>query len=190
MEQYPPQPPYSQTSPGNPYYTEPPTPGVVIWFKVYCVLMALMNLFVVGVGLLLLLGDSSWFQGNQDFQDPTQRLIVGTIYLGLGIVLVPAYILPLFLPRRKWVWIYDLVLICLSLTSCCCLPASIPLLIFWLQQKTKYYFGMWVPPPAAYTYQGYPEQQPQSPHGGYQQPYGNSPYPNMDSEPPQEPWQK
>ena len=46
-----------------------------------------------------------------------------------------------FLPRRPWVWIYDLVLICLGLTSVCCLPATIPLLVYWLKPEAKSWFG-------------------------------------------------
>ena len=46
-----------------------------------------------------------------------------------------------FLPRRKWVWIYDLVVICLGMTSCCTLPVCIALLIFWIRPETRQFFG-------------------------------------------------
>jgi hypothetical protein len=46
-----------------------------------------------------------------------------------------------FLPKRRWVWIYDLVLICLSFTGCC-IAFGIPLLIFWLKPETKAFFNM------------------------------------------------
>jgi hypothetical protein len=35
---------------------------------------------------------------------------------------------------------YDLVLICIGMTSCCILPAAIPLLIFWLKPEAKNWF--------------------------------------------------
>ena len=38
----------------------------------------------------------------------------------------------IFLPPRPWVWIYDLVLIAIGFMSCCILPFSVALLIFWL----------------------------------------------------------
>jgi hypothetical protein len=34
-----------------------------------------------------------------------------------------------------------MVLICIGMNSCCLLPASIPLLIFWIKPETKTYFG-------------------------------------------------
>jgi predicted Co/Zn/Cd cation transporter (cation efflux family) len=60
------------------------------------------------------------------------------------VVSVPLFILfavaPL-LPKKKWAWIYGFVPICIGLTSCCSLPFSIPLLIFWLKPETKAFFG-------------------------------------------------
>ena len=40
-----------------------------------------------------------------------------------------------------WLWIYDLIIICLGMTSACFWPAVIPLLIFWLKPETKRHFG-------------------------------------------------
>jgi hypothetical protein len=45
------------------------------------------------------------------------------------------------MPRRPWAWIFGLVLICIGLTSLCCLPVAIPLLLSWLKPETKSYFG-------------------------------------------------
>lgn len=53
----------------------------------------------------------------------------------------PGIVLPLVLGPWPWLWTYDLVIICLGMTSTCILPASIPLLIFWLKPETKRYFG-------------------------------------------------
>jgi hypothetical protein len=52
-----------------------------------------------------------------------------------------ACLLPLVLRPQPWLWTYDLVIICLGMTSACFLPACIPLLIFWLKPETKHYFG-------------------------------------------------
>ncbi|MGB7159266.1 MAG: hypothetical protein WBD40_14450 [Tepidisphaeraceae bacterium] len=59
----------------------------------------------------------------------------------MGVPLAAVFGVAPFLPRRPWVWIYDLVLICLGLTSICCMPATIPLLIFWLKPEAKAWFG-------------------------------------------------
>jgi len=47
----------------------------------------------------------------------------------------------LFLRPKPWVWIYDLVIICMGMTSACFLPAAIPLLIYWLKPEVKAHFG-------------------------------------------------
>jgi hypothetical protein len=39
------------------------------------------------------------------------------------------------------VWVYDIVLICLGMTSVCCMPVTIPLLIFWIKPDAKAWFG-------------------------------------------------
>ena len=68
-------------------------------------------------------------------------MILGGIMAGLCFAFgVPFAIAP-FLPRRSWVWIYDVVLICFGMTSICSMPAAIPLLIFWFKPETQAYFG-------------------------------------------------
>jgi uncharacterized membrane protein len=67
--------------------------------------------------------------------------LTGILFLGLGLVLMAAFLIPLFVKPRPWVWIYDLVLICLGLTSCCFWPICIPLLLFWVKPETKIYFA-------------------------------------------------
>jgi hypothetical protein len=66
-------------------------------------------------------------------------------YLGLlfGIcgVLALVYLSSFFIHPRPWAWIYHLVLICVGLSSPCIMPASIPLLIFWIRPETRQYFG-------------------------------------------------
>ena len=59
----------------------------------------------------------------------------------LGGQLCGAFAAPLFMPREKWVWIFDLVLICFGFTTCCLIPACIPLLIFWLKPEAKAWFN-------------------------------------------------
>jgi len=66
--------------------------------------------------------------------------------LGAGLLIISlplfgACLLPLFVQPRPWLWTYDLVIICMGLTSACLLPACIPLLISWMKPETKSYFG-------------------------------------------------
>lgn len=71
-----------------------------------------------------------------------QSLIVQGILLAIcGPPFALAHALPFVLPRKSWVWVYNLVLICGGMTSCCCLPASIPLLVYWIKPDVKLWFN-------------------------------------------------
>ena len=115
-------------------------PPVVVWFRVYCGLMAFLYLMnIAGGAVLLVMRDRI----ARHLQGQTVDLAVqGALCVVIGIVFVVPFSVSFFLPRKKWVWIYDLVLICLGLANCCCIPACIPLLIFWLKPEVKAYFGM------------------------------------------------
>ncbi len=122
-------------------------PGVVLWFKIFCGFMLALYLMVAGLGTLmlmmpeLLVDPEAGIASNQP-ADTTEAAIMGGVYLALGGILAVLYVLPFFLPRRKGTWVYNLVMICLSMTSFCCLPAAIPLLIFWIKQETRdWYIG-------------------------------------------------
>jgi len=65
-----------------------------------------------------------------------------SMFAAMGLALCAAIGVGLLAPRRKWGWVYALVVICLGLTSCCTMPACIPLLIFWLKPETKAYYNM------------------------------------------------
>jgi hypothetical protein len=63
------------------------------------------------------------------------------ILLFFSIAMFGACLLPLVVQPRPWLWTYDLIVICAGMTSLCFLPASIPLLIFWMKPEIKSYFG-------------------------------------------------
>lgn len=111
-------------------------PGVITWFKVYCVLMALIYLLCAAGGVALLVVDPVEFE-----MEPTEALVSGILLLVLGLALFVLFLIALFMKLRPWHWTLDLVLICLGLTSCCCWPICIPLLIFWIKPETKAYFA-------------------------------------------------
>jgi hypothetical protein len=143
MSHYPPQypPPYPPQYPAPPYgqaYGEIPyaqaylfrRPGVVTWFYVYCVCMALLY-----GGLLVLFG---WL-ASQGELDPSDEFTMGFAVV-VCVPLMLVFGVAILLPRRPWVWIYDLVLICLGISGITAV-ASIPLLIFWLKPEAKAWFG-------------------------------------------------
>lgn len=125
--------------------TPPPTPagsrpGVVSWFFVYCAAMSVLYLAVSAAGAAIV-----FFRQSIGELDPDVGsgfwLAYGVMFLVLGGGLLVLFAVAPFLPRRPWVWVYDIVLICLGMTSACCLPASVPLLIFWIKPGAKAWFG-------------------------------------------------
>jgi uncharacterized membrane protein len=107
----------------------------ITWLKVYCALLALCYFACIGFSFVLLLVDPSSLE-----MEAFMAKLVGVLLFGIGAVLMTASLLPFFIKPKPWVWIYDLVLICFGLTSCCFWPICIPLLIFWLKPETKKYF--------------------------------------------------
>lgn len=117
---------------GYPISVPAAEPKVILWFHVYAGLMAAMYFFlsVVVMGLLFFVGEELGDGGEYDF----------VFFLGLVVFcffLCFVFLLPVLVPRRPWVWVYSLILICIGLTSICTLPATIPLLIFWLKPEVK-----------------------------------------------------
>ena len=111
-------------------------PKILTWFKAYSALFAALYLACAGSSLIFFLVEPAELDTSKE-----GAIFVGLILLLIGLVFAAAFALPFFLQPRPWVWIYDLVLICIGLTSPCCMPASIPLLIYWLKPEVKAYFG-------------------------------------------------
>jgi hypothetical protein len=98
--------------------------------------MALLYLLVVIGGIVLLRLDPAMV-GEEALALRVQAFIL----MALGLVLFVPFAIAPFLPNKSWVWIYGIVMIGIGMTSLCCLPATIPLLIFWLKPETRQYFG-------------------------------------------------
>jgi hypothetical protein len=110
----------------------PPTSGqpqVWVWFIVYCVLMLLLCLSYLFTGAVALASD----EGNK---------ALGILYILMSCIGLVLYAAAPFLPKARWAWIYDIVMICIGIPTCCCTPASIPLLIFWLKPEVKSFFNV------------------------------------------------
>ena len=140
--------PQGQTPPTSPWEPPPPgppltAPGVNLWFKVYVIFLAVLYGLVMILGIvLMLMPDVFADEMSDEFSSPEEALVMGGVYGGVGFVFALLYLVPLFLPRKTGTWIYGIVLIALSLTSCCTWPAAIPLLIFWVKNDNRRWFGM------------------------------------------------
>jgi hypothetical protein len=115
---------------------EAPRPPVLWWQQAYCGAMTLLYVAVV-VGVLALF----WAEWADAEMSAAELLVFGGMVLALGLALAGAFAASFFLPRRPWVWVYHLVLIAIGMTSACCLPVTVPLLVFWIRPEVKAYFG-------------------------------------------------
>lgn len=114
------------------------TPKVLLWHRIYCAVMVLIYLVSTAGGAAMML----FAHRIADAHNPAAQFIVqGFLMAALGSIFTAAFLASFFLPRAPWAWVYHIVLISLGMTSCCCLPACVPLLIFWLNPETQSYFG-------------------------------------------------
>ena len=111
-------------------------PPVWRWFVIYCIALGIVYLALAAFGVVVLFIDSQ----ELDMQRGEAR-IMGAVFVGMGLLFAIPFLAASYLPRKPWVWIFDLVLICLGMTSACCIPACIPLLIHWLKPETKAFFN-------------------------------------------------
>lgn len=116
-------------------------PRVLFWFRVYLAVMCLMYLGVTVIGILGLMAGQGIFALESSSEDAFMLTLMGFLFTLMGAILFAICCIPFFAPQRSWVWIYDLVIICIGMTSACFLPACIPLLIYWLKPETKAWFG-------------------------------------------------
>jgi len=117
-------------------------PKVLFWFRFYAALMALLYAlcFVAGIAMAVFSRQIAAEDAASGY-DATVLVLYGAFLSVLGLVLCAVFVAALVLPPRPWVWVYDIVLIALGLSSPCCLPFSLALLIYWVKYDTSRYFG-------------------------------------------------
>src|SRR5262245_3675723 len=116
-------------------------PKVVFWFRVYCAFMTLVYA-LVSVGSVVFIAFSSKIAENDNDEMPEAFILAyGVFLLVLGLALAAAFAAPFFLAPKPWVWIYDLLLIGVGMTSCACWPITVPMLIYWIKPETQAHFG-------------------------------------------------
>lgn len=127
--------PYQPPQPFPPGYSPLPPgqkPPVWFWYVGYCVAMALLYLACIGLGAVMMVVDDP---------DTPESWIMGIVFAVICAPLFLMYAAAPFLPRSKFAWYYGFATIGLGLTSCCTLPFSIALLIYWLKPETRGYLN-------------------------------------------------
>ncbi|HEX8773527.1 MAG TPA: hypothetical protein VF735_07940 [Pyrinomonadaceae bacterium] len=108
------------------------------WFVAYCVLMALLYLFVAGMGAALLVIRPGGYTRGRGAGELT---IQGIAFLLAGLVFAVPYAMGPFLKGKSWGWVFGIVLIAIGMTSCCLWPITIPLIVQWVKPEMKRLFG-------------------------------------------------
>jgi drug/metabolite transporter (DMT)-like permease len=97
--------------------------------------MALLYLGFAAMGIVFM------FSEPDPEMSAAETKMMGAVFLILGLLFFVPYAIAPLLPRKSWVWVFGLVLICIGLTSACCLPVCIPLLIFWSKPEMEQFYG-------------------------------------------------
>ncbi|HQU84476.1 MAG TPA: hypothetical protein PKY59_15165 [Pyrinomonadaceae bacterium] len=106
------------------------------WYRVYCAVLAVLYLLVIGFGTFLAV-----FQPQTPDYNQNELLIMGIIYALLGAVFFLVFVVALFLPPKPYNWIVGIIMMAIGMTSCCFVPFVIPLFIYWLKPETQAFFG-------------------------------------------------
>lgn len=117
-----------------------PRPSVWFWYVIYCVFMFFTYFLFCIYLYFLITSEKEWV--TSPFADTiiTRMEAAWSSLLGGSAALAIGYIIAPFLPRKPWVWVYGIVAICIGFSNCCLLPATIPILIFWLKPETKQFY--------------------------------------------------
>jgi hypothetical protein len=112
------------------------TPPVWKWYLAYAISLAIVYVVCALSGVVIIV--AAYFASPEE---RVQLLLTGSLLFVFCVPFAGAVGAVPFLPRKPWAWTYHLVMICMGMTSACCLPACIPLLIFWLKPETKAMFN-------------------------------------------------
>jgi MFS family permease len=115
-------------------------PQAVVYYRIYCWALVLLQLLMTAGGVLLLVF-AEQMATQAPGTDPMEVRFQGGLMTIAGAVFLVPYLVAALLPERWWTWIAGLVIMALSLTSCCfLLPVTIPLLVYWVQPGTRAWF--------------------------------------------------
>jgi hypothetical protein len=142
----------------NPYQSNPqpitppnlplepqPKPQVCIWYNIYCSCFALLYILTAigGLAVAIFATQIAEASGEPDKQAAASgNFAAGIVMSVISIPLTILFIVGLMIPRKTWGWGYGFIPIAIGLTSPCCLPASLPLMLYWLRADNKRWFNV------------------------------------------------
>jgi glucose uptake protein GlcU len=106
------------------------------WYRIYCAVLVFLYLFLIVFGIFLAVNQPQTREYSSE-----ETALMGIIYAVMGVIFFLVFAVALFLPPKPYNWVVGIVMIALGMTSCCFLPFTIPLLIYWVKPETKAFFG-------------------------------------------------
>lgn len=112
-----------------------------MWYRAYCFFMVVAH--VVGYGGLVwfLRKMEPEFRASEGY-DPVHFNVTVTLLIVVGVVFTVINLVAAFLPVKGWSWIGGLANLVLGVLSCFCLPFALPILIYWMRDDVRNYFGV------------------------------------------------
>jgi len=104
-------------------------------FYVYSLVVIYALLAILGIGLAVM----SMGMSPSD-PDTGEAMFMGILVVGVTIPCMIGFAAGPFLPRKKWAWIYNLILIAMGMGSCW-MPLSLYLMIKWVEPEVKDFYG-------------------------------------------------
>jgi hypothetical protein len=114
----------------------PVEPRVVKWFRWYCGFMCVVFACVALVSPLLLFLPS----GSVRSDDVMAVRITSALFICLGVPLLVGHAVPLMVKRKRWMWVYGIILCIIGLTGGLSLIFAIIILVEWLKDETRRWF--------------------------------------------------
>ena len=106
-------------------YNNKGQPKVVFWFEIFCLIMVFISL----IGILI----NPWlFSRGWDY-------FAIFVYIS-GILSLLLYMPPFFLPRKQWVWIYNITILGINLINIITIPVLVPLIVLYVKPEVKNFY--------------------------------------------------
>jgi len=124
------------TPPGVAYTHQDGPPEAILYFRIYAGFIAFCGVACMLFGLYFVVDGSL----SSAASSRGELVGMGIVYTVLGAFFAVPYLVGLFAGRRPWVHTLGTVLIVLSMTTTCCLPIAILLLIAWIKPEVKRWY--------------------------------------------------
>ena len=115
-----------------------PDPPVMKWFRIYAGLMAALY-SLCAIGSLFMYKYASLIADEE--MSELEARIMAIIFFVLCFVLAAVFLVPFFVKRKSWVWVYDVALIGIGLSGGCTIIPCLFLLLAFIKPEVQQLFG-------------------------------------------------